>query len=130
MVMPDEVTIENENAATPEERRSEVFSLDLKTKEELYNAYMPFIKGGGLFIATDKAFNLGDEIFILLKLVDEKEKFKVAGKVVWITPPHAQGRRRAGIGVQFTHDEGTQLRNKIETYLAGALQTEKSTETL
>lgn len=128
--MADEIKVTSGETSVPEEKRTDVFSLELKTKEELYTAYMPFIHHGGLFIATDKPYTLGDEVFILLKLVDEKEKFKVVGKVVWITPPHAQGRRRAGIGVQFTQDEGSQLRNKIETYLAGALQTEKATETL
>ena len=52
----------------------------------LYAAYMPFIKNGGLFIPTNKSYKLGDEVFMLLNLMDEQEKIPVAGKVVWITP--------------------------------------------
>ena len=113
-----------------DEKQSSIFSLDFKTNEDLYAAYMPFVRGGGLFVTTDRKYNLGDEVFILLKLLDEKEKYKIAGRVVWITPEHAQGRKRAGIGVQFTHDDAGHLRNKIETYLAGLLHSEKSTDTL
>jgi type IV pilus assembly protein PilZ len=53
----------------------------------------------------------------------------VAGKVVWITPKGAQGNKVAGIGVQFTGDT-TIARDKIETYLAGALKSDRMTHTM
>jgi type IV pilus assembly protein PilZ len=79
-----------------------LLSLSIKDKAALYAAYMGFVKNGGLFIPTNKAsYKLGDEVFMLVTLMDSKEKTPVAGKVVWVTPKGAQGNRQAGIGVQF-----------------------------
>lgn len=66
--------------------RNGILSLTIKDKSVLYAAFMPFIKHGGLFIPTNKSYKLGDEVFMLLNLMDEPEKIPVAGKVVWITP--------------------------------------------
>jgi type IV pilus assembly protein PilZ len=65
----------------------------------------------------------------LLSLMDEAEKIPVAGKVVWVTPKGAQGNRAAGIGVQFSDQDNTAV-NKIETYLAGMLSSDKPTHTM
>ncbi|MDK2778872.1 MAG: PilZ domain-containing protein [Pseudomonadota bacterium] len=109
--------------------RSGILSLTIKDKSVLYAAYMPFIKDGGLFIPTNKQYQLGDEVFMLLKLMDEPEKIPVAGKVIWITPKGAQGNKVAGIGVQFTGDDNI-ARDKIETFLAGALKSDRVTHTM
>ena len=105
-------------------------SLSLKDKAALYAAYMPFITNGGMFIPSVKPYQLGDEVFILLTLMDETEKLPVAGRIVWVTPKGAQGNRPAGIGVQFSEIDGGATRNKIEGYLAGLLQAERATNTL
>lgn len=109
--------------------RNGILSLSIKDKSVLYASYMPFLKNGGLFIPTNKSYKLGDEIFLLLSLMDEPEKIPVAGKVVWITPPGAQGNRAAGIGVQFGNDDNV-ARNKIEIHLAGALKSDRPTHTM
>lgn len=109
--------------------RNGILSLTIRDKAVLYAAYMPFIKNGGLFIPTNKQYNLGDEVFMLLNLMDEPEKIPVAGKVAWITPKGAQGNRAAGIGVQFDGEDDTANR-KIENYLAGALDSDRPTHTM
>ena len=109
--------------------RNGILSLTIKDKAVLYAAYMPFVKNGGLFIPTAKAYNLGDEVFMLLNLMDEPEKIPVAGKVIWVTPKGAQGNRAAGIGVQF-NDQDDIANRKIETYLAGALESDRLTHTM
>jgi type IV pilus assembly protein PilZ len=109
--------------------RNGILSLAIKDKAVLYAAYMPFIRNGGLFIPTKKEYELGDEVFMLLNLMDEAEKIPVAGKVVWMTPKAAQSNRAAGIGVQF-NDQDEVARSKIETYLAGALQSDRHTHTM
>ncbi len=106
-----------------------ILSLTIKDKAVLYAAYMPYVSNGGLFIPTNKSYNIGDEVFVLLNLMDEPEKIPVAGKVVWITPKGAQGNRSAGIGIQFT-EQDTVAVNKIETYLAGILESERPTHTM
>lgn len=76
--------------------RNGILSLNIKDKSVLYAAYMPFIKNGGLFIPTNKSYRLGDEVFMLLNLMDEAEKIPVAGKVAWITP---KGRKAIALPV-------------------------------
>lgn len=109
--------------------KSGILSLTIKDKSVLYAAYMPFVEGGGLFIPTNKTYAMGEEVFMLLKLMEEPEKIPVAGKVVWITPKGAQGNKASGIGIQFTGDD-TIAKDKIETQLAGALQSDRLTHTL
>ena len=82
--------------------RNGILSLTIKDKAVLYSAYMPFLQYGGLFVPTNKTYDIGDEVFMLLTLMDEPEKIPIAGKVVWVTPRGAQGNRTAGIGVQFS----------------------------
>jgi type IV pilus assembly protein PilZ len=84
----------NMNEAISPGPRNGILSLTIKDKSVLYAAYMPFIKNGGLFIPTNKSYKLGDEVFMLLNLMDEAEKIPVA--VAWITG--AQGNRAAGVG--------------------------------
>jgi type IV pilus assembly protein PilZ len=108
---------------------SSVFFVNILDKNQLIHLYMPFITNGGLFVKTDKNYQLGDEVFLLVKLIDEPEKYTIAGKVAWITPPNAQAGRPAGIGVQFGPDAAA-LRAKIETYLAGALNADRQTDTM
>lgn len=106
-----------------------VLTLAIMDKSVLYGAYMSFLQNGGLFVPTTRAYRLGDEVFILLTLMDEPEKLPVAGRVVWITPEGAQGNRQAGIGVEFS-DEDVAINAKIENYLAGSLTSERVTHTL
>lgn len=108
-----------------------VMSLSIKEKPALHAAYMGFVKGGGLFIPTSRPYKLGDEVFMLLTLMEDPAKLAVAGKVVWITPPGAQNNRTQGIGVQFTQNEnGVAARNKIEALLGSALQSNRPTHTM
>ena len=111
--------------------RQGILSLVVKDKPALYAAYMPFVKNGGIFVATAKRYFLGDEVFVLLTLPDSSERLPVAGKVIWVTPVGAQGARTAGIGVQFPENsEGEAVKSKIETLLAGTLNADKPTQTM
>lgn len=111
--------------------RQGILSLALKDKASLYSAYMPYLRQGGIFVPTNKRYFLGDEVFLLVTLPDTDERLPVAGKVVWITPPGAQGNRIAGIGVQFADSsEGEAVKSRIETLLAGTLNAEKPTHTM
>ena len=114
----------------PTGSRQGILSLTIKDKNALYAAYMSYVKNGGLFVPTSNQYALGDQVFILLTLMDETEKIPVVGKVVWVTPKGAQGNRAAGVGLQFTDKDGGPARTKIETYLAGALESERPTHTM
>jgi type IV pilus assembly protein PilZ len=110
--------------------RPGVLSLSIKEKTALYAAYMPYLKGGGIFIPTNKPYRLGDEVFMLLSLMEDPNKLPVAGRVVWITPEGAQGNKVQGVGVQFGDNEsGVSARNKIEGLLGGS-KTTRPTHTM
>lgn len=117
-------------ASAPAPNKPGILSLTIKDKMVLYAAYMQFTQCGGIFIPTNKVYELGDEVFMLLNLMEETEKIPVSGHIVWITPKGAHGNRAAGIGVQFNEKDSKMVRNKIETYLAGALQSERPTHTM
>ena len=68
--------------------RSGILSLTIKDKAVLYAAFMPHFKNGGLFIPTNKDYKLGEEVFLLLNLMDEAEK------LVSELKKEAAGRRR------------------------------------
>jgi type IV pilus assembly protein PilZ len=109
--------------------RQGILSLSIKEKNALYMAYMPFVTNGGLFIPTTRNYEMDQEVFILLSLMEETERLPIAGRIVWKTPPGSV-YRAAGIGVQFSDQDGGMVRNKIETYLAGALESERPTHTM
>jgi type IV pilus assembly protein PilZ len=116
---------------TPAAPRQGILSLKIKDQGALYNAYMAYLKGGGLFVPTAQRYSLGDEVVLLITLVDGAERMSVAGKVVWITPVGAQGNRTAGIGVQFNDSaDGDTARTKIESILGGMLNSERPTLTM
>ena len=114
----------------PSTAKPGLLTLTIKDKSALYLAYMPFVSNGGLFIPTNSNYRIGDEVFMLLNLMGEDEKLPVAGRVIWVTPKGAQGKRTAGIGVQFSEQDRGQTRHKIENYLAGALSGDKATHTM
>ena len=107
-----------------------MLTLNISDENTLYNSYLPFLKHGGLFIPTDKSYKLGDEVFLLLTLLNDGDKTPVAGKVVWINPKGAQGGRPSGIGVHFSDQDKGATREKIEKALATLLKSDKRTYTI
>ena len=111
--------------------RPSVLSLAIKEKSALYAAYMPFLTCGGVFVPTNKAHAIGDEIYLILTLMEDPAKYPIAGKVAWITPSGANNNRAQGIGVHFPDDDGGhRLRARIEEILGSALSSSRPTHTL
>lgn len=111
--------------------RAGMLSLSIKERTALYAAYMPFLKNGGLFIPTSRLHQMGDQVYMLLSLMDDPTKLPLSGKVVWITPAGAQGNRQQGIGVQFDNSESSAIvRNKIESILGNAMKATRQTHTM
>ena len=112
-----------------DETKQGILSLTIKDRTVLYAAYMPFLRNGGLFIPTNKRFALGEEVFVLLALMDEAEKIPINGTVVWVTPKGAQGNRQAGIGVQFSEADFAAA-TKIDEHLGTGLVSDRPTHTM
>lgn len=106
-----------------------LLTLKVPDKNALYQSYMQFIKNGGLFIPTNRDYRIGDAVIILLLLLDDPERHSVSGRVVWVTPKNAQGRRIQGIGVQFGSENGGIVQKKIETLLVSLLNSENTGST-
>ncbi len=106
-----------------------ILNVRIKDKPALFAAYMPFVKNGGLFITTNKTYRLGDEVFMVIYLLDNP-RMPVAGKVVWVTPMGASGNRLPGIGVQFSEQDHGNTRNVIESVLAGVSPGDRPTNTM
>lgn len=118
-------------AATSPIGRPSVLSLSIKEKSALYSAYMPLLKNAGIFVPTNKSYTLGDEIYLILSLMDDPHKYPIAGKVAWITPADAQNNKTQGIGVHFPDDEsGKRVKLSIEALLGSALNSTRATHTL
>ncbi|WP_173806638.1 PilZ domain-containing protein [Sphaerotilus uruguayifluvii] len=111
--------------------RPSVIQLVFKEKGALYAAYIPLFSEGGLFVPTPREYRLGDDIYLLLTLPEDPQRYPVAGKVAWITPPNASGGRTQGVGVRFPVDEKTRvLRVRIEEILGTAIHSAKPTQTI
>ena len=111
--------------------RPSVIQLVFREKGALYAAYVPILLDGGLFVPTTREYKLGEDIYLLLSLPDDPQRYPVAGKVAWITPANASGGRTQGVGVRFPNDEKTRLlKLKIEELLGTQLQSAKPTQTI
>jgi type IV pilus assembly protein PilZ len=111
--------------------RPSVIQLVFREKGALYAAYVPILLDGGLFVPTTREYKLGDDIYLLLSLPDDPQRYPVAGKIAWITPANASGGRTQGVGVRFPNDEKTRLlKLKIEELLGTQLQSAKPTQTI
>ena len=111
--------------------RRSVIQLVFREKGAFYAAYMPILTDGGLFVPTAREYRLGEDIYLLLSLPDDPQRYPVAGKVAWLTPSNASGGRTQGVGVRFPADEKTRgLKLKIEELLGTTISSSKPTQTL
>ena len=108
-----------------------VIHLLFRENGALYAAYIPLFAEGGLFVPTTREYRLGEDVYLLLTLPEDPQRYPVAGKVAWVTPPNASGGRTQGVGVRFPGDEKTRaLRVRIEEMLGTAIQSAKPTQTI
>lgn len=115
-------------ATTP---RPSVIQLAIKEKAALYAAYIPIFAEGGVFIPTTREYALGDDVYVLLSLPEDMQRYPVAGKVAWVTPARAAGGRTQGVGIMFPRDEKSRaLKHKIEEILGAHLGSDRPTQTI
>ncbi len=115
-------------ASTP---RPSVIQLSIKEKAALYAAYIPLFTEGGVFIPTSREYALGDDVYVLLSLPEDLQRYPVAGKVAWVTPAKAAGGRTQGVGISFPKDEKSHaLKLKIEEILGAHMASDRPTQTI
>jgi type IV pilus assembly protein PilZ len=115
----------------PATARPSVIQLVFREKGALYAAYMPMFTEGGIFVPTTRDYKLGEDIYLLLSLPEDPQRYPVAGKVGWVTPANASGGRTQGVGVRFPADDKSRgLRLRIEETLGTSLSSAKPTQTI
>lgn len=118
-------------AATSNAVRPSVIQLVIKEKAALYAAYIPLFIEGGVFIPSARDYKLGDDVYVLMTLPGDIQRYPVAGKVAWVTPARASGNRTQGVGVRFPNDEKSRLlKIKIEEILGAHLASDRPTQTI
>lgn len=126
-----EMTNRPATPVAPPAARPSVIQLVFREKAALYAAYIPAFSEGGLFVPTQREYRLEEDVYLLLSLPDDPQRYPVAGKVAWITPHNASGGRTPGVGVRFPGDEKSRvLKIKIEQILGTAIASSKPTQTL
>ncbi|WP_424859270.1 MULTISPECIES: PilZ domain-containing protein [unclassified Tepidimonas] len=111
--------------------RPTVIQLSIKEKGALYAAYIPLFAEGGIFVPSTREYALGQDVYVLLTLPDDPQRYPVAGKVAWITPAGATGSRTQGIGVRFPADDKSRaLKARIEEILGSHLASDRPTQTI
>ena len=111
--------------------RPSVIQLAIKEKAALFAAYIPLFKTGGIFVPTTREYRLGDNVYVLISLPDDPQRYPVAGKVAWITPVRSTANRTQGVGVVFPDDEKSfQLKMRIEQILGARLGSDRPTQTI
>jgi len=116
----------------PTAPRPSVIRLNIKEKGALYAAYISVFQNGGIFIPATREYRLGDDVYVLLTLPEDPQRYPVAGRVAWVTPHGASGNRTQGVGIQFPKDDKTssQLKLKIEDILGARLNSDRPTQTI
>ena len=118
-------------ASAPTAPRPSVVQLAIKEKAALYAAYIPLFQEGGIFIPTAREYQLGADVYVLMTLPDDTQRYPIAGKVAWVTPARAAGGRTQGVGVRFPADEKSRaLKLKIEEILGAHLSSDRPTQTI
>ena len=118
-------------AAAATSARPSVVQLAIKEKAALYAAYIPLFQEGGIFIPTAREYHLGADVYVLMTLPDDTQRYPIAGKVAWVTPARAAGGRTQGVGVRFPADEKSRaLKLKIEEILGAHLSSDRPTQTI
>lgn len=107
-------------------------SINIPEKKELYRCYMPFIKHGGLFIPFNEEvgpnqISPGQNIFIVLTILDQRNKIPIHGKVVWIS----KGGMQKGYGVSLGNTPAMKaLKESIETAIMDFTTKKEATYTI
>ncbi len=112
------------------ETRKGIVAFSITDRGALYTSYMSFVQNGAVFVPTPRQYELGDNVFMLLKLMDDTVPLPINGSVVWVTPAGAQGNKTPGIGVQFSDEDNGSTKSSIEHHLAAAIKGERPTHTM
>jgi len=100
-----------------QQRQRRLLNLVLKDDAALHSSYMPFIRGGAIFVPTNSDnYTFGDEVVVTMHLQSTNKKLAIPGVVVWIAPAGCE-RGEEGLGIQFAGTTKAKVKLIIETML-------------
>ena len=103
----------------------------LADRTSIYNSYMSFLTHGGVFIASDDTFTIGDEVLLVLEVGEAADRFPLKTTVCWINPVRGSTTRPRGVGLAFDNgDTAKQARHYIENSRSGLLDLPRPTYTI
>jgi len=106
-----------EKVIEPQKKQRALLNLVLKDDAALHSSYMPFIRGGAIFVPTNSStYSFGDEVVVSMHLQSTNKRLAIPGKVVWIAPESCE-RGEEGLGVQFAGTTKAKVKLIIETML-------------
>lgn len=76
--------------------------------------YMPFLQHKGLFVPSLKSRELGERLFLVLRLPCQNLTVSGMVSVCWITPRHSSDGREPGFGLHFD-ENACELRAAVES---------------
>lgn len=97
-----------------------IIQVNIPDRKCLQSSYMPFVNGGGLFIPSDLAVKMGEEVFVLATLPEQSQKIPLTGKVIWISYKQNVNKPQ-GFGIQLTGEKGIYYKMEAEKLLAGSV---------
>ena len=111
-------TIPNNAAVSDQKPERTILKLPLNDVAALHSSYMPFVRGGAIFVPNKNtdAFKFGDEIIVSMHLKSTDKKLAIPGKVMWIAPESCE-RGTQGLGLQFIGTTKAKVKLIIETML-------------
>ncbi|MDM1756562.1 MULTISPECIES: PilZ domain-containing protein [Acinetobacter] len=95
----------------------------------LQASYMSFVQGGGLFVPSNQAVKMGEEVFLLATLPEQSQKIPLTGKVIWISQKQS-GKKPQGFAIQLSGEKGVYYKNEAEKLLAGVKASERNSFTM
>lgn len=116
MSIPEQQT--NNAAVTDQQPERTILKLPLNDVAALHSSFMPFVRGGAIFVPTKDTdiYKFGDEIIISMHLKSTDKKLAIPGKVMWIAPKSCE-RGTQGLGIQFIGTTKAKVKLIIETML-------------
>ena len=117
-------------ARPPVERRKKM-NITIRDRTLLYNSWMSFSKTGGLFVPSEEPFKIGDEVMIVLNVMEHDRGFILLCKVGWISASAGNAAHPKGVGLVFPGDDnGRAAKAVCEMNLAGLLDNPRMTYTM
>ena len=119
MDIQEKINQTNVASETPAEDKPQrrILKLSLNDVAALHSSFMPFVRGGAIFVPTKSdTFNFGDEIIVSMHLKSTDKKLAIPGRVMWIAPESCE-RGTQGLGIQFIGTTKAKVKLIIETML-------------